>query len=244
MEHRYEGATGKYNPKCPKCKEKYDLERRMGLITGKLKWIKDTGLKPYGKRKSLMYSLWECPECNEEFEYVFNKAMKYERCPKCNRALITERAKQDKIMNRVKHGLVHHPLYDRLRIVKDRCYKRTDIRYKNYWSKGIKVCEEWHDPVVFIEWAEKNGWEKGKHLHRVDNNDDYKPSNCKYIPASLHASLHNRKLTDKDISKVENYINNNNSTYFTACKEEDIDFNRLVDMLTEDSEYEFIAKIK
>ena len=65
--------------------------------------------------------------------------------------------------------------------MKSRCYNQKDISYKNYGLRGIKVCTEWLNYNNFAEWSLKNGFEEGLELDRIDTNDNYKPSNCRYI---------------------------------------------------------------
>lgn len=59
-----------------------------------------------------------------------------------------------------------------------RCYNEKSVAYKDYGSKGIKVCEEWHDREVFRKWCNDNGWNKNLRLNRIDAAKDYCPENC------------------------------------------------------------------
>lgn len=58
-------------------------------------------------------------------------------------------------------SLHKQPWYGSYRSMMDRCYRETSGNYKFYGGRGIAVCEEWHDPVVFAKWAEESGFEKG-----------------------------------------------------------------------------------
>lgn len=78
-----------------------------------------------------------------------------------------------------------HYLWSRM---KQRCTNPNDPRYINYGGRGIKVCDEWmHDFVAFKEWAYNNGYREDLSIERIDVNDDYKPSNCTWIPFTKQA---------------------------------------------------------
>lgn len=91
------------------------------------------------------------------------------------------------------HGESRTPLYAvRTRMLQS-CENPNRPDYKNYGGKGVKVCEEWHDFVKFKEWAEANGYKKGLHLHRIDENGDYCPENCVWMDKNSHERLHGEK---------------------------------------------------
>lgn len=74
-----------------------------------------------------------------------------------------------------------HRLYGIWGSMKDRCYNEKMGCYKNYGGRGIKVCKEWVvDFYAFYSWCINNGYGKGKHLDRIDNDNGYSPENCKF----------------------------------------------------------------
>ena len=76
-----------------------------------------------------------------------------------------------------------HPIYDAWRNMKRRCYLKTAKYYKNYGGRGIRVCDEWRDNYgSFLEWALANGWQEKLQLDRIDNDGNYEPNNCRWIP--------------------------------------------------------------
>lgn len=83
-----------------------------------------------------------------------------------------------------KHGLRKHPIYKLWNNVMTRCYNKKYHRYKDWGGNGITVCPEWHDPAVFIEWCEQNGWNTKLQLDRINNEGPYCPSNCRFVTPS------------------------------------------------------------
>lgn len=91
---------------------------------------------------------------------------------------------------RAKHGLSRHPLYSTWTGMLSRCENPRNSRYRGYGGRGITVCPEWHDPVVFITWIEQNlgprpagrtpGGRPAYTLNRVDNNGHYEPGNVEW----------------------------------------------------------------
>lgn len=82
----------------------------------------------------------------------------------------------------VKHGCYKKPIYWIWVNMRSRCYRPTATGYKNYGGRGITVCDEWRNNFqAFYDWAVENGYADGLSIERINVNDGYMPSNCKWI---------------------------------------------------------------
>jgi len=94
-----------------------------------------------------------------------------------------------------------HELRSRWVKMLSRCEDKENISYANYGGRGIKVCKDWHDFDKFYNWCISNGAKPNLFLDRIDNDSDYKPSNCRFV------------------TRKQNNNNKSNNTYVTAFGE-------------------------
>ena len=92
----------------------------------------------------------------------------------------------------VANGLSNTRLYETWRNMCIRCQ-----RNENYVGKGISVCEEWQDFLIFYDWAIANGYTDNLTIERKDYNGNYCPENCTWIPFKEQA---NNKSTTRLIT--------------------------------------------
>lgn len=73
----------------------------------------------------------------------------------------------------------------------ERCENKHSERYPYYGGRGIQVCEEWKDFVVFRDWALANGYSPSLTIDRINNDGDYEPNNCKW--STMKDQCNNRR---------------------------------------------------
>ena len=86
-----------------------------------------------------------------------------------------------------KHGLTNHKLFMTWQNMKKRCYNPNCKSFPNYGGRGIRVCIKWRDNFkAFYNWAITNGWEPRLQIDRINNNQGYRPSNCRFVTNQIN----------------------------------------------------------
>lgn len=131
------------------------------------------------------HGIFECPYCGKHFKALIYNVNK-------------ERVKSCGCQIGIKHGLWGHKLTSIRKAMINRCYKSNYKQYHLYGGRGITVCEEWrNDVVIFYNWAMANGYKDGLEIDRINNNGNYCPENCRWVPRYINSQNTRRKSSNK-----------------------------------------------
>lgn len=84
------------------------------------------------------------------------------------------------------HGGSSDRLYSVWQDMKSRCFYKNDRNYHNYGGRGITICDDWLNYSKFRTWAYSTGYDKNAAfgectIDRINVNENYEPSNCRWI---------------------------------------------------------------
>ncbi len=124
------------------------------------------------------FGIYKC-QCGKEFKaQVASVKNRHTRSCGCYNL---KRVKETK----TKHGQANTKLYKVWNSMIFRVTNKKCDHFADYGGRGITVCDEWLDFVVFKEWAMVNGYKEGLTLDRANNNGNYEPSNCRWVSFSI-----------------------------------------------------------
>jgi hypothetical protein len=162
---------------------KISIEPYIGKRFGKLTVVKEVGISN-GRRRILTIC-----DCGNEKVTAFD-TLRDGRITNCGCRKGSGAIYKSLSLANVRFGMLH------------RCYNPRNSGWRNYGARGIKVCDEWRASYdAFYDWALASGYRDGLTIERIDNDGNYEPSNCRWIPFS------------------EQGLNKRNSLRFTAFGE-------------------------
>lgn len=88
-----------------------------------------------------------------------------------------------------RHGFSGSRIYNTWSSMRHRCANPSNIGWKRYGGRGIRVCDEWQQSfVAFKDWAFENGYTDGLTIDRIDRNGHYCPENCQWLTREDNSS--------------------------------------------------------
>lgn len=89
-------------------------------------------------------------------------------------------------MAAIKHGKYGIRIYRIWTKVKNRCLNKNNDAFKHYGGRGIKICDRWMEFQNFYDDMFPT-YSDGLSIERVDNNGNYEPGNCIWIPRTAQS---------------------------------------------------------
>ncbi len=87
--------------------------------------------------------------------------------------------------------------------IKQRCYNNKCSDYPRYGGRGVSMCEEWKDFILFKEWAITNGYQEGLTIDRIDNNGNYDATNGRWVTRVENISKDAGKSSRKPVGQFD-----------------------------------------
>jgi hypothetical protein len=90
----------------------------------------------------------------------------------------------------LRHGMARKGRVSRVHRIwagmKTRCYNPSAKSFPDYGGRGIRVCERWRNSFeAFLE--DMGEPPVGRSIHRINNDEDYTPRNCRWATAQEQA---------------------------------------------------------
>lgn len=164
-----------------------------GQRFGRLQVVSQAPKKTYTKQ-----IVWKCIcDCGNSIDVVGGdlRSGKVKSCGCYNR---------EKLIDcNLKHGRSKTRLYRIWSGIKARTTCETNHAYERYGGKGITICEEWKNNFLkFEKWAYENGYNDNLTIDRINNEDGYKPDNCRWSDYYVQANNTSKNVYIKKDNEI------------------------------------------
>ena len=169
--------------------------------------IEDLGMMftTEGSKRKTKFGVYKCGFCGTNFKantYDINRG-DIKSCGCYNKRRTGE-------LNKT-HGLSNTRLNRIWRDIKSRTLNPKHKQYNDYGGRGITICDEWkNDFMSFYTWAMSNEYSEELSIDRIDNDENYEPSNCRWATQTIQTR--NQRISKNNTSgyKGVSYRKDNN----------------------------------
>lgn len=193
--------------------------------------VRERSISARGKHCVYLRVRCLCTECGEETQPLWDNVRKglTTRCTKC-----AHRASRRKVVQDT-WGRTPDEIDQWIRCkwfaIRSRCHEPTNRQYANYGARGIRLSEEFQNPLAFIDYMRTIGdvreaFERKLEIDRIDNDKGYERGNLRWATragqnnnksTTIYVEFDGRKLCFTDF--VQQYTTLSRSRAYALYKE-------------------------